>query len=250
MKTKIRLMLLLGFLILTGCTAQTTVPPVPSSTIGDTKSAKDGQAKAKPMIRPAQKPKWVATKGEPSQGSAQAPLTMVGFSDFECRFCAIFATQILPQLEREFIQTGQVNYVFRDVPVEKNHPQALPAAVAAQCAREQKKFWPMHNLLFSSAARLQPDDLLRHAQTLGFNESKFQRCLNNIAIEQSIRQDIAAATELGVKVTPTFFLGYTPKSGEKMEVKVMLAGSQPYELYKKVITDLLKQINGINKTKP
>lgn len=230
-------------LILTGCAAhapdrlgsaaedkaRSTAAPVPADT-----------APAKRMDLASMQ---VAIDGEPFQGDEGASLTLVGFHDFQCFYCAHFAANTLPQLEREYIRTGWVKYVFRDLPREETHPKSLKAGVAAHCAGEQQKFWPMHNLLFAGPNRLETEDLLRHAQTLGLNESKFRNCLENGGHEAGIRRDVADGTGLGVQVTPTFYLGFTPKSGKPMQVKAMLAGSQPYALFKQVIDDLLRQLD-------
>ncbi len=84
----------------------------------------------------------------PVKGDANAPITIVEFSDFQCPFCARFYTQTLGQIEREYIDTGKVKLVYKDFPLNSIHPNAQKAAEAARCAGEQNKFWEYHDKLF------------------------------------------------------------------------------------------------------
>ncbi|MCH7923672.1 MAG: thioredoxin domain-containing protein, partial [Nitrospinae bacterium] len=83
----------------------------------------------------------------------------------------------MPKIEKEYIETGKVKYVFRDFPIKQLHPNAFKAAEAANCSAEQGKYWEMHARLFANQRALGPEDLSGHAEALGLDLSKFQPCL-------------------------------------------------------------------------
>ncbi len=93
------------------------------------------------------------TDNDPVKGSEDAPITIVEFSDFECPFCGRFFSQTLPLIEDNYIDTGKVKFVYRDFPLSF-HPQAQPAAEAAECANEQGKFWDYHDKIFNNQGAL------------------------------------------------------------------------------------------------
>ena len=92
-------------------------------------------------------------EGEPSLGNARALLTIVEFSDFECRYCQQFHQTVLPNLKKEYIETGLVRFIHKDLPLPF-HSQAVPAAAAARCAGEQNKYWTTYKALFDGQSCL------------------------------------------------------------------------------------------------
>jgi protein-disulfide isomerase len=92
----------------------------------------------------------VAIGDAPVKGNPNAKLTLIEFSDYQCPFCRRHAENTLPSLDKEYIATGKVRYVFHDFPLEAIHPQAFKAAEAAHCAGEQQKYWEMHGRLFAN----------------------------------------------------------------------------------------------------
>jgi protein-disulfide isomerase len=98
----------------------------------------------------------VSLAATPSKGRADAPVTIVEFSDFQCPFCARHVRETLPQLEKEYIGTGKVRYVYRNLPLESIHSNAFRAAEAAACANESGKFWPLHARFFANQRTLAP----------------------------------------------------------------------------------------------
>jgi hypothetical protein len=110
--------------------------------------------------------------GAPFKGAPTARLTLIEFSDYQCPFCARHAGDTLAQVERDYVKTGKVKYVVRDLPIEAIDPQAFKAAEAAHCAGEQARFWDMHARLFASQAALGVPDLLQHAGKLGLDTSR------------------------------------------------------------------------------
>ena len=122
-------------------------------------------------------PAELVTDGAPFKGSPDAPLTIVEFSDFQCPFCRRHWQQTYGQLDRDYISTGKVRYVFRHFPLERIHPQALKASEATECAAAQGKFWEMHDRLFANQQALMPADLVKHAQALGLGRDTLRGLL-------------------------------------------------------------------------
>ena len=175
----------------------------------------------------------------PVFGKADAKVTIVEFSDYQCPFCARYANDTFPQIEREYIDTGRVKYVFRDFPIEAAHPQAFKAHEAVYCAGEQGKRREMHKRVFANQRAMTVGDLSAHAAALGLDKSRFEKCLADGGYAAKIRSGLSAGEQAGVRGTPTFFVGLTePKSGTLKAVR-RIVGAQPYGAFKAAIDDLL-----------
>ncbi|ABK77133.1 protein-disulfide isomerase [Cenarchaeum symbiosum A] len=181
---------------------------------------------------------FASTDDDPVKGSPDAPLTVIEFSDFQCPFCNRFYQDTLPQLEREYIDTGKVNLVFRDMPLDI-HPNALPAHMAAECADGQGAFWEYHDLLFDRAGqwgRLGPADLIEqlgaYADELGVG-SGFDECMVMPDTVSEVRKDLAQGSGYGVTGTPTFFIGNDDVGYTKV------SGAKPYESFRSIIESKL-----------
>jgi len=161
------------------------------------------------------------------------------FSDYQCPFCARHFRETLPQLEKDYIITGKVKYVFRNFPIESIHPLAFKAAEAANCAGEQGKYWEMHDRLFANQKTLTPPDLSRHAKAIGLDMAQFQPCLDSGAQAAKIRADIQDGVALRVKSTPTFLLIQTERNHQEGGGIRGLRGAASYEAFKKIIDSLL-----------
>jgi protein-disulfide isomerase len=105
--------------------------------------------------------------GRPAKGASGARVILIEFSDFECPYCGRHFRQTLPRIDREYVQTGKVRYVFRHFPLESLHKEAFKAAEAALCAGDQQKFWEMHDRLFAHQDALATGKLPGHAAALG-----------------------------------------------------------------------------------
>ena len=186
-------------------------------------------------------PAEVATAGAPAKGSSTAPVTIVEFSDFQCPFCGRHFRDTYGQLDREYIATGKVRYVFRHLPLERIHPQAFKASEAAECAGAQKRFWEMHDVLFANQQALMPADLARHAQGLKLDAAAFTACMAGQTAAR-IRQDMTLAVEAGVRATPTFILGTTLPDG-RVKVVRRLSGALPFATFKTAIDGLLAGVS-------
>jgi protein-disulfide isomerase len=144
----------------------------------------------------------VDASDDPSLGPVGAPVTIVGFCDFQCASCAQLSPA-LRQLTNEF--PGEVRVVFRDFPLD-SHPDADRAAEAASCAAEQGRYWQMHEVLYSNREDLSDPALRRYARAAGTDVDRFMSCFNSGRHASEWRKDRADGTSYGVVATPTFFI--------------------------------------------
>ena len=190
-----------------------------------------------PTPQPAQAPSQPSVPGkimvslddDPFKGNPNAPVTIIEFSDFQCPFCSRFFQQTLPQIETDYIDTGKVKFVYRDLPLDNLHPNARPAHIAAECADEQGKFWDYHDILFEKQSewnRLAATDLQstlsQYASDLGLQSSIFENCLKSDKIADEVNKDALDAARVGATGTPAFYIG-NEKDGF-----IKLSGAQPY----------------------
>jgi len=178
----------------------------------------------------------ISADNDPIIGNPDAPITIIEFSDFQCPFCARFYTQTLPLIHEEYIESGKVKLVFRDYPIQSIHPNAVPAAVASECANEQGKFKEMHDMLFenqSEWSRQDTTDVLslfsQYATKIQLEQETFDSCLINGKYLEEIKKDLDDGRDYGVSGTPGFFVG-NDQIGY-----VELRGAQPFDSFKKII---------------
>jgi len=183
----------------------------------------------------------VSLDDDPFKGNANAPVTVVEFSDFQCPFCLRFYTQTLPLLEETYIETGKIKFVYRDFPLDALHPNARPAHIAAECADEQGEFWEYHDVLFEKQAEWQSlpssdlqSSLIQFADDLGLQTVSFESCLESQEIADEVNKDVLEATRYGISGTPTFFIG------NEEDGFVKLIGAQPFSAFQLQIDDLLE----------
>ena len=175
----------------------------------------------------------------PFKGDRSARVTLVEFADYECPFCGRHFHTTLPQLERDYIRTSKLRYVFRDFPLPSLHKEAVAAAQAAGCAGERGKFWEMHARLFADPKSLGANDLRLHAAAVGLDAREFEQCLATGKHAAKIQRDVADGQKAGVRGTPTFFVGLTEADGQTVKVTTMLVGAQPYAVFREAIEGLL-----------
>jgi len=136
------------------------------------------------------------TVADPIRGPKNAPVTLVEFGDFLCPYCAAAEPVLM-----EFLAAhpNEVRLVWKDFPIKDKHPLAEEAAMAARCAEEQKKFWEYHDLLFANQESLTPQALVRLAQELNLDLSRFQTCQNEKTwlprVERGLEEGIALAID-------------------------------------------------------
>jgi protein-disulfide isomerase len=178
----------------------------------------------------------VTTRDSNTLGSADAPLTLFEFADFQCPFCRKFHATVFDDLKKNFIDTGKLRYVSRDMPLPM-HEHATEAARAARCAGDQGKYWEARHVLMTNQEKLGRDDLMRYARELHLDVGAFGHCLDTKKYEAAVQQDAADAAEVGVTGTPTFVLGRTGQTGRFTGIKIV--GAQPYSVYEAKIRTML-----------
>ena len=176
--------------------------------------------------------------GDPAKGRPDAPLTLVEFSDYQCPFCARIARETFPAVEKAYVETGKVRYVFRDFPLSM-HRYAFKAAEAANCAGEQGKYWEMHDRLFENVSALEPEKLPGYAQAVGLDPGRFEECLGSGRHAEEIRADMEDGRKAGVRGTPTLMIGTTEPGSTKLAVVEILRGAQSPEALQAALDRLL-----------
>jgi protein-disulfide isomerase len=154
-------------------------------------------------------------------GPENAPITIIEFSDYECPFCRRWYQETYLRLREEY--GDRVRIVYRDFPLYSIHPEAEPAALAANCAGEQGKYWEYHDLLFSSEG-LGEEYYLQFAEQLGLDAGQFKACLESEKYKDEVTADYEFASNLGVNSTPTFFVNGIP-----------VVGAQPFDVFQQII---------------
>jgi protein-disulfide isomerase len=137
------------------------------------------------------------------RASADAPVTLIEYGDYECPYCRSVAGAIGDVLSRS---DGSLRFVFRHLPLSDVHPNATLAAEAAEAAGAQGKFWPMHDLLLERQDHLQLPDLLRYAGELGLDIAAFESDLSSGRFASRVARDASSADEAGATGTPTFYI--------------------------------------------
>ncbi len=176
---------------------------------------------------------------KPFRGDKNAKLTLIEFSEYQWPYCARYVRETWPQIQRDFVDTGKIKYVFLDFPLESIHKNALKAAEASRCAVEQGTYWEMHDQLFTNPNALEIGDLFRHSQILGLNSQKLQECLESGKYVNEIRKDISEGQKAGVRGTPTFFIGVSEGEDTKIKALKVIRGAKPYIEFKQAFDSLL-----------
>ena len=163
----------------------------------------------------------IPTDGYPSLGPANAKITIVEFSDFQCPFCRRFHADTYHALLDAY--PGQIRFVYRNLPLTSIHPNAMPAAIASLCANDQNAFWDFYEKLFTNDT-LDEATYIQHATDLGLNVDTFKACLTSGSHDDFIKKDMDFSLGLGVQSTPTFFVN-----------GLAIVGAQPLENFKQLI---------------
>jgi protein-disulfide isomerase len=146
-----------------------------------------------------------------AKGSPNAPVTVYEMADFQCPACRGFALTILPTLEREFVATGKVRWVFINLPLPSVHRNAIPAAEAAMCAARQGRFWQMHDLLFerqtewAGLAEAAPA-LVALGVRAGADRATLRACVATRATRTDVEEDARLSARAGARATPSFYI--------------------------------------------
>jgi protein-disulfide isomerase len=174
----------------------------------------------------------------PFRGDKAAPVTLVEITDYQCPFCGRHARETLPQIEKEYLDTGKVKYFVIDLPLESLHRDAFKAATAVRCASEQGKYWEMRDQLFANQQTLNQWDA--RATAVGLDTAKFDACLASGKYDAEVRKDIGLTEAIGVRGTPGFYLATTEPGTTKVKTVKFVSGAQPFASFKAEIDALLK----------
>jgi len=156
-------------------------------------------------------------------GEANAPVTIIEFSDYECPFCGRHYSQTYEQIKKDYVDTGKVKIVFKDFPLSF-HENAQKAAEAAECSGEQGKYYEMHDKLFENQDALSVSNLKAYAKELALNTNDFNQCLDSGEMASEVQEDFKQGQEAGVRGTPASFV-----NGK------FISGAQPYSVFKAAI---------------
>jgi len=185
-------------------------------------------------------PGWVSRvdrhSADRALGDPGAPVTVTEYTDFQCPYCRRHARRAFPRIVRDFVRTGKVYYRLRHFPLGRIHPQAVPAAIAAECAAEQEAFWPFKTLLIQNQKTLSAATYRAIARRVGIDADAFERCRSDRGRIGALRRAVRGARRRGVRATPTLFVG-----DEKF------SGAQPYRRLRSAI---MAQLNAQDKDAP
>ncbi|HEY7635141.1 MAG TPA: thioredoxin domain-containing protein [Gemmatimonadales bacterium] len=177
----------------------------------------------------AQTPDALASR---TKGSPGAPITVYEMSDFQCPYCRQFALETFPALERAYVATGKVRWIFVNFPLTSVHPNAVAAAEAALCAGKQGAFWAVHDLLYRHQETWAPlkepgPFLLSLADSAGISKPGLLACVQAPRTQGEVRADAEGAERSGAGSTPTFYI----EGG-------LLVGAQPLEVFQQVLDSI------------
>ena len=172
------------------------------------------------------------------RGQANAPVTLIEYSDFTCGYCLKFFKDTWPRIQARYVDTGKVRFLYRDYPRADQGP-GLDAAIAARCAGAQGKYWAMHDRLFAEAGRLDKSVFLRHAGAIGLEQLAFETCLKSGKYTKSIFEDRQEANRWGFHGTPGFILMPTAGEPTEKDPAIAIPGAFPFEMFAEEIDRLL-----------
>ena len=181
----------------------------------------------------------ILLRGEPTLGDSSAPLTIVEFSDFECSYCRRFHEQVMPHLKRDYIDTGLVRFVHKDLPLPF-HPHALPAAAAARCAGEQDRYWDLYSGLFDQQNCLNCKGILAIAAEEELNTTALKACMKRESTLAVINANRSEAALHNISATPTFIIGPTRSDGS-LDGQI-IEGALPWASFQSTIEKALRKL--------
>jgi protein-disulfide isomerase len=197
-----------------------------SAALEELRAERDG---AEPRKNHQPERQYLPLTGVP-KGAANAPITIVEFVDFQCRFCR-GASETIDRVFKEYL--GKIRFYVRHSPLPY-HVNAPLAAQAALAAGEQGKFWEMHDKLIDNQKKLAREDIETYAKEIGLDIARFIQAIDAQTHQPRIEKDLAMAEQLNARGTPTFFI-----NGRK------LVGAQSFEAFKAVIDDELSRVDAL-----
>ena len=194
------------------------------------------QGQQAPQAPKPDEPASVSVAGLPFLGKADAPLTLVMFTDYQCPFCSRFEAQTLPEIKKQYIDTGKLRFVVRDLPLPF-HPNAPKAAEAAYCAEEQGKYWELREKLVANTDKLDAKLLPDYAKQVGLDVDKFTACLESGRHAAKVKASTDLAASVGITGTPSFVIGRS--KGDTVD-GIKMVGAQPFAAFDQKLKSLDK----------
>ena len=145
------------------------------------------------------------------QGKNTAPLELVEYGDYQCPHCG-HAYPIIKNIQRNL--GADLKFVFRNFPLSEIHPDAFNAAVAAEAAGLQKKYWDMHDIIFENQQALDFENLFLYAKTIGLDLERFKNDIQKNTTTTKVEQDFESGVRSGVNGTPSFFINGKKYNGD------------------------------------
>lgn len=188
--------------------------------------AADGASRLGPQNQGEQlSPVQIAIGGRAFLGPADAPITIVEFTDYQCPYCGIHSRENLAKLLEEY--QDRLKYVVFNFPITSIHPGADRAGQAAECASSQGRFWEYHDMLFQNQGSQNDEGLKRMARQAGLDGGSFDLCLDSGAQAQRVIKDFQDGQDYGVRATPTFFINGW-----------MVEGLLPFDDFKSIVDQI------------
>ena len=174
------------------------------------------------------------------RGNPDALITVIEFSDFQCPFCQRHTLETQPILDEQFVDTGDVMWIFKHFPVQSTHPFAFPAAIFAQCVGEQGQFWEVHDLLFERMSDWSGSNLetvfAEIAAELDVDSEALATCRADEATLQNVQSDLMEGSQF-VQGTPTFVVIYNNQGR-------LIPGALPADQFADALNKLLAEAKG------
>ena len=173
-------------------------------------------------------------QGSTILGNPDAKITIVEFGDYQCTFCYKFHDETMKKIDQAYIETENVNFVYRDFPL--NGPQSILASEASYCAQKQNKFWEYHDTLYNNwggenTGWITKNVLLGFANDIKLDLDSFSQCLENSEFKQKVLDNEQFAREIGIDATPSFLIFNDSEL-------YRIIGAQPFEKFEQALQEL------------
>jgi predicted DsbA family dithiol-disulfide isomerase len=185
-------------------------------------------------------PREVIFTGAPVLGDINAPVIMIGYSDYRCPYCQRHSRQTMPEIIDRYIDEGKLRFIVREYPIQGLRSQSSAASLAALCAGGQGKYWEMHAILVASQAQLTLTGLQAIAVEIDLDTESFNHCLTQRVYAGQIEKDMAEGSRMGIQGTPSFVLGLAdPADPGRVMVTRFIHGARDFDYFVAVIDELL-----------
>ena len=174
----------------------------------------------------------------PTKGSTSASAVLVIYSDFQCPYCGRFGREVLPHLEKTYVETGRLQIAFKHFPLKRIHPIAPAAAELSQCAANSKRFWEVHDALFALPKLATRDQVDGVGRDFGLQPDDVEACAQ-AGVRRLIQQQLEEGLKLGLTATPTVFVGR--REGAGVRLLHHLIGAKPAAEYDALLEKILQK---------